>query len=131
MSELQNVMFQAGPLIREQDLTGPHHVGAEVDLEMQAMHVASWRFMTKLLFGGAALSFLVSMYSKGPAFRGYWGGFAVGLGVAGGVASGMSRQVCSRAVTSAPPALEAMVGETGSWQPIGWEKSETISFRRS
>ena len=124
MNELQHAYQLMNPLAREADLTGPHHVGVEVDLEMQALHWASWRTIGRVSKIVGALAFIYAAAREGPNPTAR--AIAIGGSLMWIMSEAVSNQVCSRAVTSAPPALQAVMGKMGSWQPLGMTKAGEV-----
>jgi hypothetical protein len=110
-----------GPIVRANPklgMTGPHHVGAEIDLEFQASYNAAWRTYAKGFLAGMAGSFGAALLLQGKRGEGT-ALFAAGFcGAAAILSEAMSKTVASRALTETHPALKPIVGKTGGWEPV-------------
>jgi hypothetical protein len=113
-----------GPILKEfgeESLTGPHHVGSEIDLEFQASHNAAWRTWSSVLFWAGVAAGGYALYSSGAG--GKVAAVIAGAGLLGSVLAGaMSKTIASRALTETHPALRGVVGDTGGWSPVSREE---------
>ena len=107
LRENLRVMAQGGKLA--QDLTGPHHVGAEIDLEFQASYNAAWRTFSKIFLLGSLAAVVSAGYQKQTGGDLGLPLFFAGFGVAGAFFSEvMSKTVASRSLTETHPALRSI-----------------------
>jgi len=125
-SRLQAIMMEVAGHLDKRDLTGPHHVGAEIDLEYQAYHRARMETASRVLGGAAA-----ALIGWG-AFRGERLSLGAGFGaaVSAVLAERMSRMICSRSVTDGPRSLRVLIGDTGKWTAVtadGKKESEALA----
>ncbi len=119
--DVTQAFARTGPLFDKQDLTGPHHVGVEVDVELQIEHTVFWQRASDRL----------ACLSGGFLAISIWGALndsdlAIGTGMVGSIGASVasvlslmqSKSISSYAVTDAPPILKAQIGPTGGWWPV-------------
>ena len=114
LTSQEDLMRRVASALDERDLTGPHHVGAEIDLEYQTSHHMAWGKATSALLWGSIAASAVGICCRSD----FAGGLGIGLIPAAIAASYLSQSVASKAITDGPKALLELVGPVGKWSPV-------------